>query len=156
MGNTLSPILADIYMDHYLAEHLHDVNQNNTIWRCIDDILIITNLNEQELNDIRGSIHFTYEYEQNNKINFFDAALTRINKQNQMKIKMRWFRKETASNRLLNYESYHGKSMKTNIVRNMATITIKTIEDAKEQKEDLLKLKKMSLNPSYPPKEIEK
>ncbi len=47
MGNTLSPILADIYMDHYLAEHFHDVNQNNTIWRCVDDILIITKLNEQ-------------------------------------------------------------------------------------------------------------
>ena len=46
--------------------------------------------------------------------------------------------------------------MKTNIVRNMATTTIQTIEDAKEQKEDLLKLKKMSLNPSYPPEEIEK
>ncbi len=46
--------------------------------------------------------------------------------------------------------------MKTNIVRNMATTTIQTIEDAKEQKEYLLKLKKMSLSPSYPPDETEK
>jgi hypothetical protein len=126
MGNTLSPILADIYMDHYLAEHLHDVNQNNTIWRCVDDILIITKLNEQELNnyvnelnDIRGSIRFTYEYEQNNKINFLDTTLTRINKENQIKIK-----------------SCHGKSMKTNIVKNMATRIIQTTEDIEEQKED--------------------
>ncbi|CAF5009225.1 unnamed protein product, partial [Rotaria sp. Silwood1] len=163
MGNTLSPILADIYMDHYSTEHLHDVNQNNKIWRYVDDILIITKMNEQELNvyvkklnDIRGSIRFTHEYEQDDKINFLDTTLTRFNKQNQIKIKIRWFRKETASHRLLNYGSCHGKSIKTNIVKNMATRIIQTTGDAEEQKEDLFKLKKMLLNSNYPPHEIEK
>ncbi|CAF5130122.1 unnamed protein product, partial [Rotaria sp. Silwood1] len=163
MGNTLSPILVDIYMDHYLTEHLHDVNQNNKIWRYVDDILIITKMNEQELNvyvkklnDIRGSIHFTHEYEQDDKINFLDTTLIRFNKQNQIKIKIRWFRKETASHRLLNYGSCHGKSIKTNIVKNMATRIIQTTGDAEEQKEDLFKLKKMLLNSNYPLHEIEK
>jgi hypothetical protein len=163
MGNTLSPIIADIYMDYYMNEHLQQVNINDKIWRYVDDILIITKMNKHELDDyvdklnnINGSIRFTSEYEQNDKINFLDTELTRINKNNQMKIKTRWFRKETASDRLLNYESCHGKSIKTNIVKNMATRIIQTTEDAQEQKEDLSKLKTMLLNSNYPPKEIEK
>jgi hypothetical protein len=48
---------------------------------------------------------------------FLGTLITRINKENQMKIKIRWFRKETASDRLLNYESCHAKSIKPNIVK---------------------------------------
>ncbi|CAF2132637.1 unnamed protein product [Rotaria magnacalcarata] len=32
MGNTLSPILADIYMDEYHKQYLHEVNIPNKIW----------------------------------------------------------------------------------------------------------------------------
>ncbi|CAF3946895.1 unnamed protein product [Rotaria sp. Silwood1] len=163
MGNTLSPILADIYMDYYLNEHLQHINISNKIWRYVDDILIITKMNKEELEDyvnnlnkIRGSIRFTSKYEENNQINFLDTTLTRINKDNQMKIKIRWFRKITASDRLLNYESCHGKSIKTNIIKNMTTRILQTTKEAKEQKEDLLKLKTMLLNSNYPPSEIEK
>jgi hypothetical protein len=60
-----------------------------------------------------------------------------------MKIKIRWFRKETASDRLLNYESCPAKSIKANIVKNMTTRIIQTTEASEEQKEDLLQLKKM-------------
>jgi hypothetical protein len=51
MGNTLSPILADIYMDQYLSEHLQQVNINKKIWRYVDDILIITKVNKEELSN---------------------------------------------------------------------------------------------------------
>jgi hypothetical protein len=66
MGNTLSPILADIYMDEYQQQYLKQVNIPNKIWRYVDDILIITKMNEQqlnnyvnELNDIQGTIKFS-------------------------------------------------------------------------------------------------
>ncbi|CAF1290674.1 unnamed protein product [Didymodactylos carnosus] len=163
MGNSLSPLLADLYMDNYLKEHLKEVNIPNKIWRYVDDILILTEKNEQQLNNyveklnkIRGSIRFTYEFEQNDKISFLDTTLSRRNEGDQMKIKVRWFRKTTAADRLLNYKSSHSKSIKNNIVKNMATRILKTTKEAGEQKEDLQKLKQMLLNSNYPLKEIDK
>ncbi len=86
MGNTLSPILADIYMDEYQQKYLQKVNVPNKIWRYVDDILIITKMNEQqlknyinELNDIEGTIKFTHEFEQNKELNFLDTTLKRLN-----------------------------------------------------------------------------
>ncbi|CAF5225303.1 unnamed protein product [Rotaria magnacalcarata] len=104
MGNTLSPILADIYMDEYQKQHLHKVNIPNKIWRYIDDILIITKMNKTQfdkyvydLNKMRGTIKFTSEFEQNDQINYLDSI---------------WFRKDTAADSLLNYESSHGNPSK--------------------------------------------
>jgi hypothetical protein len=163
MGNTLSPILADIYMDDYQQQHLHKVNISNKIWRYVDDILIVTKMNQKQLNDyvdelnkIRGTIKFTSEFEQNNELHFLDTTLTRLNNNNNMQLKIRWFRKETAADRLLHYESSHGKSIKSNIVKNMTTRILETTQNDKDQKEDLNKLKNMLSNSSYPSKEIEK
>ncbi|CAF1371595.1 unnamed protein product, partial [Rotaria sp. Silwood1] len=163
MGNTLSPILADIYMDDYQKQHLHQVSIPNKIWTFVDDILIITKMNQQqlkdyvnELNNIQGTIKFTSEFEQSNELNFLDTTLTRINSSNDIKLKIRWFRKETAADRLLNYESSHGKSIKSNIVKNMTTRILETTQNNKNQKEDLNTLKNILLNSNYPLKETEK
>ncbi|CAF4741716.1 unnamed protein product, partial [Rotaria sp. Silwood2] len=150
MGNTLSPILADIYMGNYQKQHLHKVNNTNKIWRYVDDILIVTKMNKDQLNNyveklnkIRGTIRFTSEFEKNNKLNFLDTTLTRYIKNNEVKLGVRWFRKETASDRLLNYDSSHGKSIKSNIVKNMTTRILEATQDNKDQEEDLNKLKNM-------------
>jgi hypothetical protein len=110
----------------------------------------------KELNNIKGTIKFTFEYEQNNELNFLDTTLKRINNDNDIKLKIKWFRKQTAADRLLNYESSHGKSIKRNIVKNMTTRILETTQDDKDQIEDLNKLKTMLLNSNYPLKEIEK
>ncbi|CAF4179311.1 unnamed protein product [Rotaria sp. Silwood2] len=163
MGNTLSPILADIYMDEYQKQHLHEVNIPNKIWRYVDDILIITKMNKPELdqyvydlNKIRGTIKFTSEFEQNDQINYLDTMLTKTKINNDIILKIRWFRKDTAADRLLNYESSHGKSIKNNIVKNMTTRILETTQDNKDQQEDLNKLRNMLIKSNYPLKEIEK
>ncbi|CAF4897340.1 unnamed protein product, partial [Rotaria sp. Silwood2] len=69
---------------------------------------------------------------------------------------VRWFRKDTAADRLLNYESSHGKSIKNNIVKNMTTMILETTQDNKDQQEDLNKLRNMLLKSNYPLREIEK
>ncbi|CAF2852470.1 unnamed protein product [Rotaria sp. Silwood2] len=163
MGNTLSPIIADIYMNYYSNEHLQQINVTSKIWRYVDDILIITTMNEQQLknyvndlNNIKGTIRFTYEFENNNQINFLDTTLTKQIINDKLQIKVRWFRKDSAADRLLNYHSSHSKSIKENIVKNMTKIIIQTTKDANEQQEDLNKLKHMLINSSYPNKEIER
>ncbi|CAF5026638.1 unnamed protein product, partial [Rotaria socialis] len=103
-----------------------------------------------DLNKIRGTIKFTSEFEQNDQINYLDTMLTKtiINKETILKI--RWFRKDTAADRLLNYESSHGKSIKNNIVKNMTTRILETTQDNIDQQEDLNKLRNMLLKSNYP------
>ena len=161
MGNCLSPLLADLYMDDYLGKYLQEVNHPDKLWRYVDDILILTKLNEDELNAYietlnknRNNIKFTMEYEKNKTINFLDTVLSRNDIDNSIHI--RWFRKETAADRLLNYNSCHHKSIKTNIVTNMTSRIISTTKDAKEQQQDLQVLRKMLRNSDYPEREVNK
>ena len=108
-----------------------------------------------DLNKIPGKIKFTSKFEQNDKINYLDTTLTKTTMNNET-LKIRWFRKDTAADRLLNYESSHGKSIKNNIVKNMTTKILETTQNNKEQQEDLNKLKDMLLKSNYSLKEIEK
>jgi hypothetical protein len=63
---------------------------------------------------------------------------------------VKWFRKDTATGRLLHYESEHHKSIKLNIIKNMATRIINTIKNNKQQELDLNQLKDMLIKSRYP------
>lgn len=159
MGNTLSPILADLYMDEYMKTHMSEVNLPSKLWRYVDDIVLITRMQEQEvktyvqqLNCIKSKIRFTYEYEKHGKINFLDTTLSRNDNEN---ISIRWFRKESASDRLLNYHSCHHKTIKQNIISNMTNRIVQTTKNPVEQKEDLAKLKELLKNSEFPTFEID-
>ena len=161
MGNSLSPLLADLYMDDYISKNLKDVNINNRLLRYVDDLLIVAEMNEEQiksyvddLNKIKGTIRFTYEYENNGKINFLDTTLTR--NENNKTIESKWFRKTTTADRLLNYESSHPQSIKYNIINNMLTRIIETTKDHDQQQEDIKKLKLMLIKSKYPKDKIEK
>ena len=54
-----------------------------------------------DLNNIKGTIRFTSEYENYDKINFLDTTLTKQTINDEQEIKVRWFRKDTATDRLL-------------------------------------------------------
>ncbi|CAF5228406.1 unnamed protein product, partial [Rotaria magnacalcarata] len=109
-----------------------------------------------DLNKIRGTIKFTSEFEQNDQINYLDTMLTKTIINNETILKIRWFRKDTAADRVVNYESSHGKSIKNSIVKNMTTRILVTTQDNIDQQEDLNKLRNMLLKSNYPLKEIEK
>ena len=161
MGNTLSPILADLYMNDYIQKHMENVEQPLRLWRYVDDILMITKKNEDEiklmvenLNKIRSKIRFTYEFEKNGCINFLDTTLSKNN--NKDNISIRWYRKDTAADRLLNYNSSHHKSIKINIIKNMTSKIIETSKDSGNQQEDLKELKTLLIKSDYPNHFIEK
>ena len=106
-----------------------------------------------KLNKIKGNIKFTYEWEKNGKINFLDTTLTRDpSKEN---INIRWFRKNTAANRLLNFHSCHEKSIKINIAKNMLNRIMETTSNKEELKQDINKLNNILENSNYPPKLIQ-
>ncbi|CAF4057075.1 unnamed protein product [Rotaria sordida] len=108
MDNKSSQILADIHTDTYQKQYLDEVNISNKIWIYVDYILIITKVSEHQLN---------------NYIN----ELTTINIKNEIKLKIKWLRKDT-----------------------------KTIQDGYEHKKDLNILKTMLLKSNYPLVEIKK
>lgn len=82
VGNCLSPLLSDLYLDDYLEKHLSDIKKDDHLWCYIDDILLITTMTEQELdervghlNSINSTIRFTLEFQKNDRISFLDTTL---------------------------------------------------------------------------------
>lgn len=160
MGNLLSPLLADVFMDNYIEEHV-ELEEKEKLWRYVDDICMITKMDEDatksfvdSLNTLEGSIRFTSEYEIDGQLNFLDTTLTRdtLNK----KIKVRWFRKTTAADRFLNYHSCHQLSIKRNIVKNMSARIMDATQDKSQQREDLNTLRNMFIKSNYPQRQIDK
>ena len=60
-------------------------------------------MSEQELNNIYGLTRFTYEYEQNNTINVLNTTITRMNKNNQTKMKNKHENELSTHNLSLDY-----------------------------------------------------
>ncbi|CAF2990126.1 unnamed protein product [Rotaria sp. Silwood2] len=159
MGNILSGLIADIYLHHHLQQRLIEI-QGRT-WRYVDDMLVITKMSETEIekymkkiNSTKHKIKFTYEYEKKNQLNYLDTTLTRNTTTN--RIDIQWYRKDTASDRFLNYQSCHQQSIKKNIIKNMTERIITTTKDSHQQINDLKALKRMFENSQYPKDEIEK
>ena len=118
---------------------MNKTNKPLRIWRYVDDILVITKINKEEgklyvenLNKIRSKIKFTYRYESNGKINFLDTTLSKT-------VDINWYTKDSAADRLLNYNSYHDKSVKLNIIKNMTSKILETSKNPDHQQTDLNK-----------------
>ena len=158
MGNILSPLLSDLYIDEYIKNKLTKIN--GKLWRYVDDLLIITKMNEtdiklyvEELNSLKESIKFTHEFESNKQLNYLDTTLTKNIEET--RIDLKWYRKDTATDRLLHYESCHHKSIKVNIIKNMATRITNITKNTQQQNEDLGKLHDMLYKSKYPKHLIE-
>ncbi|CAF1148326.1 unnamed protein product [Rotaria sordida] len=99
-------------------------------------------MNEQQLDDyvndfnqIRGAIKFIFEFDQNNKLNYLDTALTKLNINN-----------ETKQQDLKLDE----KSSKQISLKNMTTRILETIRNTQDQKQDFITLKEILLKSNYP------
>lgn len=79
-------------------------------------------MNEKELeayvdrtNSTNNEIEFTSEFEKERKFHFLDTTITRNIQTKELEIRL--YRKETASERLLHYDSGHHNSIKINIIK---------------------------------------
>ena len=159
MGNIPSGLMADIYLRHHVQQRLKE--KQGKSWCYVDDILVITKMSKMEIeksmkriNSTRQKIKFTYEYEKKNQLNFLYTTITKNTTIN--RIDIQWYRKDTASDRFLNYRSCHQQSIKKNIVRNMTERIITTTKDNRQQMNDLKTLKRMFEHSQYLKQEIEK
>ena len=85
MGNPLSPVVANIYMEHFETLAIESAKFKPATWlRYVDDTFVIWNEGQdklhsflEHLNSMRPSIKFTMEVEEDRKLPFLDVMVTR-------------------------------------------------------------------------------
>lgn len=109
MGSPLSPILAKILMNDVMSYTLPKmIFEPKIVALYVDDSFWLlkrkqVNLLHAVLNTYHPRIKFTVEEENNNKLNFLNMTIHRVDNE----LLTNWFVKPFASHRLLNYYSHH-------------------------------------------------
>lgn len=118
MGSSLSPIVADVVMNTVLKNIRDQVPYVfGFMYQYVDDLACALPTVEIEntlnlFNNICDKLAFTYEVEQNGTLPFLDTVMVRSGNL----VKLRWYRKPSNSNRLLNFNSNCPTKYKTNLV----------------------------------------
>ena len=116
MGNPLSPVVANIYMEHFEALAIESARLKPATWlRYVDDTFVVWNEGMDKLHDflehlntIRPSIQFTMELEEDGKLPFLDVLVTRG--ANRLTTKV--YRKATHTDRYIHFTSNHHNRVK--------------------------------------------
>jgi hypothetical protein len=123
MGSSLSPILAEIFMQWLEEQVLKRFPRRPILMvRYVDDYLIIYRGRVFKINDflalfnsIHPNIKLTMEHEVDGKIPFLDILLTKVNGSIQTSV----YRKPTATEITLNFESNHSFATKFGVALSM-------------------------------------
>lgn len=156
MGSSLSPILADFVMEDLLDKVFNTIMKPQLFIKYVDDILTAVEDEEHEeifktLNKVDENLKFDQEIENEDKmINFLDFTV--IN--NRFNLKTKWYQKEIASGRIINYLAHHPITG----LRNTAIQFVVTMinNSSPEFHEEMInKAKHLLKANSYPQHEIE-
>ena len=122
MGNCLSPVLSNIYMEFYETRVANAIIPDNVFWlRYVDDIFVIwiktLSLDDflTNLNSLVQSIKFEVEQESDGCLSFLDVNV--IRRDNTLKFKI--YRKPTNNNLIINAQSTHMINVKRSSLRAM-------------------------------------
>ena len=123
MGNPISPILSNLYMEFFEKQLFQKIDQNIVWYRFVDDVfsLLPVSLDPlsllNTLNNQKPSINFKLEIEDDNKLPFLDTLLVRDDINSHLKFTI--YRKPTHSNSYLHYFSNHSINVKLATIANM-------------------------------------
>ncbi len=153
MGSPLSPLIANLFMESLEKKALESSPQKPKIWlRYVDDTFVVwphgtkTLLKfQQHLNKQHPNISFTMEEESERQIPFLDVMVNRIGPQAQTSV----YRKPTHTDRYINYNSNHPKSVLRATLCSMRNRANK-ICSGETRKEEILHLKKVFGSNGYP------
>ena len=122
MGSPLSPIVANIFMEHFEEIAMKTANKTPSMWlRYVDTFSLWPHGPEElslfleHINSIRPSIQFIMEIEEDRKIPFLDVLVVK----DSGRIRTEVYRKPTHTDRYLHYQSYHPQHIKTGIIRTL-------------------------------------
>ena len=110
MGSPLSPVMANIYMEHFEQEALETAPLKPSLWlRYVDDTFVLWQHQEDatslldHLNSIEPDIQFTMEKEKDQILPFLDVKVEKTEHGFSTGV----YHKPTSTGRYLNFESNH-------------------------------------------------
>ena len=120
IGNPLSPVVANIYMEHFEALAIESARLKPATWLCnVDDTFVVWNEGRDKLQDflehlntIRPSIQFTMELKEDGKLPFLDVLVTR-GAERLTKV----YRKAIHTDRYIHFTSNHHNRVKQEVIK---------------------------------------
>ena len=153
MGSPLSPVIANIYMEHFEELALQTAPLKPSLWlRYVDDTFVLWDHREDitpfldHLNSLRPSIQFTMETEVDNKLPFLDVQVEKSEEAFRTSV----YRKPTATDRYLNFKSHHPDTVKKGIVRCLQTRATNICGDEAARKMEMSRLTSTFRRNGYP------
>ena len=155
MGAKCSCAYANIFMGKFEEDRIYQLIDTRVIcyYRFVDDIFMIWKANEvalkhffSKLNTLHPSIKFDCKFCRN-EINFLDTTVC-INNNSKLTIKL--YKKETDRNAYQHYRSYHPLSLKDNIPFGQALCAKKICTDNADLENALITLKSNFIDRGYP------
>ena len=134
MGSLLSPVITNLYMEHFEELNLYSFPLQPKWWkRYVDDTGVcwshgIEKLEEfhRHINSISSCITFTKELETNNQLPFLDVLLI---KKLDGSLGRRVFRKATHTDLYLHASSHHHPSHKAGVLKTLAVRAHRICDD---------------------------
>ncbi|XP_063969468.1 uncharacterized protein LOC135157522 [Lytechinus pictus] len=134
MGSPLSPVVANMFMEHFEETALQSATHKPKVWlRYVDDTFVVwqhgaeeTNNFLRHLNSQHECIKFTMEMENEGSIPFLDTKITRTA---QGSLSHQVYRKPTHTDRYLNYRSFHHPS----VLRSINKTLVKRAHEVSDQ-----------------------
>lgn len=125
MGNPISPVVANFYMESFEETALELATKKPNVWfRYVDDTFVVwshgdTELNKflEHLNSIHPNIQFTMEVENNGELPFLDVLVSR---KEDGSLGHRVYRKPTHTDRYLHKDSNHHPRQKMSVIKTLA------------------------------------
>ena len=153
MGSPISVTIANLVMEHIEIKAINSFFSPPKLWsRFVDDTFVILKSDIVKrffahINSIEASIKFTIEYEKEDKLPFLDIL---VMKKKSGTLATKIYRKETHTNRYLNYESYHSQQQKQGIIISLLNRLAKLITDSKDFNEEKEMLRRTLEDNNYP------
>ena len=123
MGSPLSPIIANIFMEHFEEQALESAPHPPSLWkRFVDDTFVILETSYKEeffhhINSLDSHIKFTVENTRDDgSIPFLDTLIT---PNNDGSLQTKVYRKPTHTNQYLKWDSHHALSNKYSVISSL-------------------------------------
>ena len=137
MGSPLSPIVANLYMEHLEEAALLTAPDPPRLWlRYVDNTFVIWPHGQEKLdcfhehlNTQHRNIKFTVEHERENKLGFLDVQATRTNNRLTTSV----YRKATHTDHYIPFHSHHQQRTVTGVLRCMQDRANKICEPTSKQ-----------------------
>jgi hypothetical protein len=163
MGSPLSPILADIYMDHFeknLFSSSSELTKNVLCWyRYVDDVFCVWGGSKRQLqlfltrlNSLNKNLKFTIEVEENNSLPFLDLKISKLNN----KLDFSIFRKDSYTDQVIHFKSRHCFSQKLSAFHAMIHRLVNVPMSPENTKKELSIIKLIAINNGYNEELVEK